>query len=83
MPTTLLLREACLPSAYVALEQVRYHFAVLLKKNDQANPLTSRTAAQRITRGRKTGEMLQPRTEVQRSTLLLPSISRPVLAEPH
>jgi ribonuclease HI len=83
-PTAILLREAGLPSATVALEEVRLRFALHIQTTDKLHPLTDRTKIRRITRGKKVGESLQARSKVQRAYQILhENVPRTILVAPH
>lgn len=82
-PNPALLREAGLPSATVALEEVKLRFALHLQTTDNNHPLTHRIPSQRIGRGRGAGGLQQPKSKVQRIGLVLPPAPRPALTPPH
>ncbi|KAI1667284.1 hypothetical protein L13192_07993 [Pyrenophora tritici-repentis] len=82
-PNAVLLREAAMPSAQVALEEAKLRFAVHLRTIDDKHPLTNRTTLPLVIRGRAAGNRRIPRSKVQRVAQLLPATPRNVLASPH
>ncbi|KAI1684899.1 Exo-endo-phos-2 multi-domain protein [Pyrenophora tritici-repentis] len=82
-PNAVLLREAAMPSAQVALEEAKLRFAVHLRTIDDKHPLTNRTTLPLVIRGRAAGNRRIPRSKVQRVAQLLPATPRNVLASSH
>ena len=82
-PTTVLFREAGLPSGHVALENAKLCFAVHLQTVDHSHPLAQRMKLPTIQRGTGAGGPQQPRTKVQRLGGLLQPVPRPLLVPPH
>jgi ribonuclease HI len=79
-PNDTLCRDAGLPTAEVALEEVRQRFAIRLKKVDARHPLVPRTAPYMIRRGGRAGTPQRRVTKVQLAWTQYDEISRPVLA---
>jgi hypothetical protein len=82
-PSAVLLREAGLPSATVALEEAKLRFATHLQTTDISHPLTHRMQLESIGRGRRTSEQQMPKLKVQRLGRTLPAVLRPTLTAPH
>ena len=82
-PNTALIRDAGLPAAQVALEEVKLRFATHLRTVDKDYPLVQRTVLPIISRGRGAGSPQRPRTKVQRLGSLLPEVPRQELLTPH
>ncbi|KAH9859188.1 hypothetical protein J1614_012265 [Plenodomus biglobosus] len=82
-PNSVLLREAGLPSAAVALEEVKLRFAFHLQTTDQHHPLTHRMQRPRIQRGRGAGTVQRPQSKVQRLGMALTPTTRPTLTPSH
>ena len=76
-PTAILLSEAGLPSAAVALEQARLQFAMRLQTVDPQHPLVNRIEPE--------GTQRYPiyHTTVQRIGKILPKVPRPTIRRPH
>ena len=83
MPNTALIRDAGLPAAQVALEEVKLRFATHLRTVDKDHPLVQRIVLPIISRGRGAGSPQRPRTKVQRLGSLLPEVPRQELLTPH
>ncbi|CCE33119.1 uncharacterized protein CPUR_07042 [Claviceps purpurea 20.1] len=66
-PNGLLCREAAIPSAEMALEEIRLRFSVRLRKSDHSHPLASRVDAP---------VLLRRKTRLQRTAALLPKVER-------
>jgi hypothetical protein len=82
-PSAVLLREAGLPSATVALEEAKLRFATHLQTTDISHPLTHRMQLESIGRGRRASEQQMPKSKVQRLGRTLPAVLRPTLTAPH
>ena len=82
-PNAIMLREAAMPSAIVALEEIKYRHAIHLRSIDAAHPLADRTTLLPIRRGRGAGGNQKPRSKTQRVALMLPVIPRRTLTAPH
>jgi ribonuclease HI len=82
-PSAVLLREAGLPSATVALEEAKLRFATHLQTTDIGHPLTHRMQLESIGRGRRASEQQMPKSKVQRLGRTLPAVLRPTLTAPH
>lgn len=82
-PVPILLREAALPSAMVALEEAKLRFALRLQTVDNNHPLVEHMKLRLIPRGRGAGGLQAPITRVQRQGQLLPAAPRPALIAPH
>ncbi|EDN09818.1 predicted protein [Histoplasma mississippiense (nom. inval.)] len=82
-PITILYQDAGLPSAMVALEEVKMRFATRLQVVDEKHPLTSQIASPMITQGRGAGTQQCSKIKIQWLGVLLPAVNRPTLAIPH
>ena len=82
-PTATLFRDAGLPSAAVALEEVKLRFAAHLRTVDADHPLASRTVIPKVNRGKGAGQPQRVQTRVQHIGSLLPEIPRAALVAPH
>jgi hypothetical protein len=82
-PSAVLLREAGLPSATVALEEAKLRFATHLQTTDISHPLTHRTQPQRMGRGRRAAEQQMLKSKVQRLGRTLLAVLRPTITAPH
>jgi len=82
-PNAIMLREAAMPSAAVALEEIKLRHAVHLRTADAAHPLAGRSAPLPIRRGRGAGGNQRPRSKTQRVAQMVPSIPRRTLTAPH
>ena len=82
-PIATLFRDAGLPSAAVALEEVKLRFAAHLRTVDAEHPLASRTAIPKVNRGKGAGRPQRVQTRVQHIGSLLPETLRTTLTVPH
>jgi len=80
-PNAIMLREAAMPSAAVALEEIKLRQSVHLLSVDSSHPLANRMTLLPIRRGRGAGGYQRPRSKVQRIGLLLPVIPRMTLTD--
>jgi len=81
-PTITLCRDAALPTAEVALEEVRLRFAFRLHSVDAYHPLVSRMNPPLIPRGRGAGTPHRAYTRVQLAAKECGGFSRPLLTAP-
>jgi ribonuclease HI len=81
-PNGALCRDAALPTAQMALEEIRLRFALRLYRVDDMHPLVSRMAPPLVERGVRSGTRHRARTKVQLAAEECGGFDRPVLAGP-
>ena len=82
VPNRTLCRDAGLPTAGLALKEVRLRFALRLKTVDEKHPLAVGTQVPLISTGSKRGTPHRLRTRLQVSANALDAVARPTLAGP-
>jgi hypothetical protein len=82
-PNRTLCRDAGVPTAEVALEELRLRFAFRLRSLDEYHPLVCRMALPVRARGRQAGTPFRPRTALQVAAAEFPEFDRPVLPPLH
>ena len=78
-PSNTLCRDASLPTAGIALEEIRLRFALRLHSVDRKHPLVPRMRVPIIPRGPRTGSPYRAYTKIQRAALGWGGFPRPLL----
>ena len=81
--TATLSRDAGLPSAAVALEEVKLRYTIHLRTIGADSPVAIHTVVPKVDRGKGAGKLQPVQTKVQQLGSLLPEILRTTLTAPH